>query len=181
MARFGRVEIRPFVQWPDAEPGYRVVPRDLLDRPERGRRFVLLVIAGDGEPAAPGEDDDPGAWVAEMDERGVRLFGDVLQGPGSATFVRERGGEVLLGDGPFAESKEWIAGFDLLEVADLAEAIEVAAKHPMARGGTLELRPLWAFDLHDDHVARQRREAAEREVRTELPAAAAAAMAAQAG
>ena len=102
-----------------------------------------------------------------MDARGTRLFGEVLHGPEDATFVRRREGEVLVSDGPFAESKEWIAGFDVLEVRDLAEAIEVASKHPMARGGTLELRPLWPFDVHDDHVARHEREAAERGIRVE--------------
>ncbi|QKJ21233.1 hypothetical protein HQM25_12270 [Microbacterium hominis] len=140
----------------------------------------MLVVAGDGEPAEPGDESDPERWVTEMDARGARLFGDVLQGPHAATFVRTRADEVLLGDGPFAEAKEWIAGFDLLEVADLAEAIEVASSHPMARGGTLELRPLWAFDVHQDHVARAAREAPEHDRRTEIPAAAALAMLARA-
>nr|WP_245560932.1 YciI family protein [Agromyces subbeticus] len=106
-----------------------------------------------------------------MDARGTRLFGEVLHGPDDATFVSRRQGELLVSDGPFAESKEWIAGFDLLEVRDLAEAIEVASKHPMASGGILELRPLWPFDVHDDHTARARREADERGVRLEPPAA----------
>ncbi len=50
-------------------------------------------------------------------------------------------GEVVLADGPFAETKEQIAGFDILECSDLDEAIEVASKHPVARFGALELRP----------------------------------------
>ena len=56
-------------------------------------------------------------------------------GSSDATTVRVRDGEVLLADGPFAETKEQIAGFDIVECADLDEAIEVAAKHPMARFG----------------------------------------------
>jgi hypothetical protein len=175
-ARFGRVEIRPFVRWPDAEPNSRVVPRDFLDRPVRGRRYLMLVVAGDGDPTDDREGSDPEDWVTEMDGRRVRLFGEVLEWPDAATFVRKRDGEVLLSDGPFSESKEWIAGFDLLEVEDLAEAIEVASKHPMARGGSLELRPLWPFDLHDDHVARFQREAPTHDVRTEVSASAALAM-----
>jgi hypothetical protein len=55
--------------------------------------------------------------------------------------VRE--GEVLVSDGPFAETKEQIGGFDILDCADLDEAIEVASKHPAASFGTLELRPFW--------------------------------------
>jgi hypothetical protein len=63
-----------------------------------------------------------------------------------ATTVRCRNGKVLVTDGPFAETKEWIGGFDLLECADLHEAIEVASKHPMARFGRIEIRPFWPED-----------------------------------
>ena len=84
------------------------------------------------------------AWVEEMDGRGVRVLGHELQRNESATTVRVRGGEVVLTDGPFAETKELIAGFDILECADLDEAIEVAGKHPVARIGSLEVRPFAA-------------------------------------
>ena len=57
-----------------------------------------------------------------------------------------RSGELLVTDGPFTETKDWIAGFDILECDDLDEAIEIAAKHPMARAGRLELRPFWPID-----------------------------------
>ena len=50
-------------------------------------------------------------------------------------------------DGPFIESHEWIAGFDILECDSLDEAIEVASRHPMAAGGVIELRPAWPLDL----------------------------------
>ena len=112
-------------------------------------------------------DDDPEAWVREMDARGVRLFGEVLRPPADATHVRVRDGQLLVSDGPFTEAKEWIAGLDVLEVADLDEAIEVAAAHPMARNGVLVLNPLWPFDVTDDHVARAAREAADRDRRLE--------------
>ena len=65
-----------------------------------------------------------------------------MLGPAAAaTTVRVRGGELLVSDGPFAETKEVIVGFDILECADLDEAIEVARAHPMAWTGRLELRP----------------------------------------
>ena len=64
-------------------------------------------------------------------------------GPADATTVRRRNGEVLVTDGPFAESREWIVGFDILDCADLDEAIAIAAQRPMAHGGRLELRPFW--------------------------------------
>ncbi|MGO9954534.1 MAG: YciI family protein [Solirubrobacteraceae bacterium] len=81
------------------------------------------------------------AWVTEMDRRGVRVQGQELAGVQDATTIRVRGGEVVIADGPFAETNELIAGFDLLQCADLDEAIEVAATHPVARFGSLELRP----------------------------------------
>ena len=75
--------------------------------------------------------------------RSSRRETSVLRPVGDATTVRMRGGQVLITDGPFAETREWIAGFDILECADLDEAIKIAAEHPMARSGRLELRPFW--------------------------------------
>ena len=77
------------------------------------------------------------------DASGARVMGDALRPIADATTVRKRGGKVLVTDGPFAETREWIAGFDILECADLDEAIEIASQHPMARFGRLELRPFW--------------------------------------
>ena len=57
--------------------------------------------------------------------------------------MRVREDEVLLSDGPFAESKEQMGGFDIVECADLDDAIEVASRHPVAKFGTIEIRPLW--------------------------------------
>jgi hypothetical protein len=82
-------------------------------------------------------------WVKEMDGRGIRLFGNQLGQPDQARTVRGEGAQLLVTDGPFAETKEQIAGFDILECADLDEALEVAAEHPMAKFGMLELRPFW--------------------------------------
>nr|WP_244857967.1 YciI family protein [Agromyces archimandritae] len=78
-----------------------------------------------------------------------------------------RGGELVVSDGPLTEAKEWIAGLDLLDTAGLADAVSIAARHPMARAGTIELRPLWPLDVHADHAERTRREAAESAQRTE--------------
>lgn len=83
------------------------------------------------------------AWVTEMDSSGVRLLGTQLRPVEDATTVRVRDAEVLVADGPFAETKEQIAGFDIVECTDLDQAIEVAAKHPMARFGSIEVRPFW--------------------------------------
>jgi hypothetical protein len=104
-------------------------------------KYVMFVCT-DSEP----ETDeslvpDIEVWVAENDDAGRRLTGNRLAPPSAATTVRVRGGEVLLADGPFAETKEVIVGFDILECADLDEAIAVAAAHPMAWKGRIELRP----------------------------------------
>ncbi len=88
---------------------------------------------------------DIDVWVNENDAAGRRLAGNQLAAPSAATTVRVRGGEVMLTDGPFAETKEVIVGFDILECADLDEAIAVAAAHPMAFGGRIELRPYVEF------------------------------------
>ncbi|EME53144.1 YciI family protein [Amycolatopsis decaplanina] len=109
-------------------------------------RYMLLIC---GSPF-PGADDceDPldektQAWVDEMTARGVRLSGSRLRSAATATTVRHRDGELLVSDGPFAETKEQILGYDLIECADLDEAIEVVSKHPVAKFATIEIRPIW--------------------------------------
>ena len=85
-------------------------------------------------------------WVAKYDGSGVRLMGNQVRMAEDATSVTRRKGELLVTDGPYAESREWIVGFDVLECADLDEAIEVATKHPMSWAGMIELRPFWTDD-----------------------------------
>ena len=81
------------------------------------------------------------AWCTEMDARGVQLQGHVLGPISDAKTVRIRDGEAVLSDGPVAETSAQIAGFSILDCADLDEALEVALKNPGATFGTLELRP----------------------------------------
>jgi hypothetical protein len=78
-----------------------------------------------------------------MGRQGVLRGGARLRPSRDATTVRVRDGEVLLSDGPFAESKEQIGGTALIECENLDEAIEVASKHPVAEFGVIEVRPLW--------------------------------------
>jgi hypothetical protein len=91
-----------------------------------------------GTEGAPAFD----TWLAEMLPRGVTLHGDRLRSVDDATTVQVRDREVLISDGPFAETKEQIAGYDVIECADLDEAIEIAAKHPTAWLGKIEVRPI---------------------------------------
>ena len=82
------------------------------------------------------------SWLEEMLARGVTVHGDRLRDACDATTVQVRDRELLVSDGPFAETKEQIAGYDVIECTDLDEAIEVAAKHPSAWLGTIEVRPI---------------------------------------
>jgi hypothetical protein len=102
----------------------------------------MMFVCTDTEPETDeSQVPDIHAWVADNDAAGRRVGGSVLGPPAAATTVRVRGGELLVSDGPFAETKEVIVGFDILDCADLDEAIEVARNHPMAWNGRLELRP----------------------------------------
>jgi hypothetical protein len=106
-------------------------------------RYIMFVCT-DAEPDPPTGDpelDEVDAWVERHDASNARVMGEALGPVSAATTVRKRGGRLLLTDGPFAETREWIAGFDILECPDLDEAIEIASQHPMARFGRLELRP----------------------------------------
>lgn len=107
----------------------------------------MMFVATDANPDQGSESaDDVLTWLADVNGRGKRLAGDRLRPVEDATTVRVRGSELLVTDGPFTESKEWIAGFDILECDDLDEAIEIASRHPMARFGRIELRPFWPME-----------------------------------
>jgi hypothetical protein len=104
----------------------------------------LLLICSDGVPTA-----DKGAtmrreipaWVQDTGERGVRVYGEQLAGPEVAKTVRVRDGQTLVSDGPFLETKEFVAGFDILDCANLDEAIDVASRHPVSWFHKVEVRP----------------------------------------
>jgi hypothetical protein len=103
---------------------------------------ALLNAEEDGEVAPdPAEERELRVLDEELESRGILVGGGVLRAPRSSTTVRVRAGEVLVSDGPFAETKEQMAGYSVLECADLDQAIEVASRHPTARFGVLELRP----------------------------------------
>ena len=109
----------------------------------------FLSIVYDDPTAEPYDPagDTIAAWVKEGIERGINLRGDRLRPVAETKTVRRPDGTVLVTDGPFAEVTELIAGYDVLECADLDEAIEFVSRHPMARFGAIELRPVWPLDL----------------------------------
>ena len=107
--------------------------------------FLTILTAPDAEPYDP-ELDNVEEWVRDAKASGARLVGNRLRPIEDAVVVRRRNGELLVTDGPFAEGKELIAGFDVFECDSLEQALDFAAKHPMARFGQIEVRQVWPFD-----------------------------------
>jgi hypothetical protein len=112
-------------------------------------RYLLLISDDESTRKDIAAEDDAatlneyGEWVKTMADRGVLQGGERLRPASDATTVRVRNAEVLSTDGPFAETKEQLGGYFLVECKDLDEAIEVAAKLPGARTGSVEVRPIW--------------------------------------
>ncbi len=110
----------------------------------------LLLIAGEESQMQAATAEQGEATMAEyaefgktMAERGVLQGGERLRFTSDATTVQVRDGEVLATDGPFAETKEQLAGYYVVDCKNLDEAIEVASKIPGARTGSIEVRPIW--------------------------------------
>ncbi len=104
----------------------------------------LLFICSDGAPTeekARVMSSEVPTWVADTEERGIRRFGNELAPVSEAVTVRVRDGQTVVTDGPFAESKEFVAGFDVIDAADLDEALAVAAAHPVSWFHAIEVRP----------------------------------------
>jgi hypothetical protein len=143
VAPFGAIEVRPF--------GPGGWSRSAERRGSAGAPEYLMIHRVDATADLSPADDCtvPGspagrslrAWNDETDARGVKLAGGRLESPAAARTVRVRDGEMLVTDGPFAETKEQVAGLNILTCPSLAEAAEIAAQHPTARIGALELRP----------------------------------------
>jgi hypothetical protein len=130
------IEVRPFKF--DVE-----VPDDWTYEQLR----YLLMPCVDGIPELDAIEEqltrDIEGWLEMVDARGVRVLGGPLARPSTATTVRVRNGEALLTDGPFVETKEFLAGIDILSCETLDEAIELAASNPLARFHMVEVRPFW--------------------------------------
>ena len=108
-------------------------------------RYLLLIADAETSAARDetGMNPEYAAFMKDIAERGVLQGGERLRPTADATTVRVRNGEVLTTDGPFAETKEQLAGYVLVDCKDLDEAIEMAAAIPGARYGTIEVRPIW--------------------------------------
>jgi hypothetical protein len=113
-------------------------------------QYMLLIY---GDPAnAPGPDEQDGqmekwfSYTQELQESGALKGGDALETPDTATTVRVRGGETVVSDGPFADTKEILGGYYLIDVPNLDAALEWAAKMPNITYGSVEVRPVMTFE-----------------------------------
>ena len=115
-------------------------------------RYLLLLYDEDSAtpPSAPPDPDvaqavmsEYSAYTSATREAGVFVAGEALENVTTATSVRVRDGDPLTTDGPFAETKEALGGFYLLECRDLDDALSWAARCPAAKYGTVEVRPIW--------------------------------------
>ena len=166
--RFGSIEIRPFVEGDEALPRLPLAVAGWADSMNRGsvrpiptptastapaggqegspgEKYMLLICVDEAVELSAEEiaesDRRMSAWLEDTIGRGVNLHGGRLQPVSTATTVRAREGQMLVTDGPFAETKEQVAGYDVIECANLGEAVEIASRHPVAQFGSVEVRP----------------------------------------
>jgi hypothetical protein len=120
--------------------------------PTRGATMkYMMLICWDAQRMDAQTEPDPNEtpeeesfpWLDDVQARGVWVAGDHLAPPRRARSIRVRDGKAMVTDGPFAETKEVVGGFDILECGSMDEAVEIAAGHPAAQTGTIEVRPLW--------------------------------------
>jgi hypothetical protein len=116
-------------------------------------KYALLIYASEQDWANQSEEQGQAqfqeymAFTKDIVDRGIYQSGEALQATATATTVRVRDGETLTTDGPFAETKEQLGGFYVVEAKDLDEAIEIAARIPDVRSGSIEVRPVMEIDM----------------------------------
>jgi hypothetical protein len=116
-------------------------------------KYALLIYASEQDWASQSEEESQAqfqeymAFTKDVVDRGIYQGGEALQPIATATTVRVREGETLTTDGPFAETKDQLGGFYLVDCKDLDEAIEVAARIPDVRRGSIEIRPVMEVDM----------------------------------
>jgi hypothetical protein len=141
----------PFVDQSNGRTSGRPTRRPPPRRQEEPMRYLVLIY--DEDTANPSPDPpDPAVWAQVMGDynayskmlrdRGAYLAGEALQPVTTATTVRIRDGQTMTTDGPFAETKEALGGFYMVEAKDLDEALELGAACPGAKFGSIEVRPI---------------------------------------
>ncbi|MEM7033755.1 MAG: YciI family protein [Chloroflexota bacterium] len=114
-------------------------------------RYAMLIYTSEAANATMSQEEQGaimaayGAFTNEITEKGINLGGEALQSTGTAKTVHLENGQTVATDGPFAETKEQLGGFYLMECKDMDEAISYAAKIPAAQNGRVEVRPIMEF------------------------------------
>jgi hypothetical protein len=110
-------------------------------------QYMLLIYMPEQSPLSPEEMQAQShrwdEYTEGLQNAGAYVAGDALQGLDVATTVRERGGKTQFTDGPFAETKEYLAGYYLIDAPDLDMALEHASRMPNISYGSVEVRPIW--------------------------------------
>ena len=116
-------------------------------------QYILLIYGDETEGTAMSPEDQAknaqewADYTRWLKDKGYHLAGDALHPTSDATTVRVRDGKTITTDGPFAETKEQLGGYYLVECKDLDEALEAAARIPIGPHGSVEIRPILAFDM----------------------------------
>ena len=126
-------------------------PKGLSSRQERSAVKYLMLVCWDAdkmdaqkEPeSTETSDEESFPWLEDLQGRGKWIIGDQLAPPRRARSVHVRNGKAVVTTGPFAKTEEAVGGFDIIECDNLDEAVEIAAAHPVAQAGTIEVRPFW--------------------------------------
>jgi hypothetical protein len=92
------------------------------------------------------------AYDRELEEKGHFIIAEAIQNPSTSVLVRNRKGTISNTDGPYMETKEFMAGFILIEARDMNEAVRLAAGIPMAEMGTIEVRPVYLIPTPPETV-----------------------------
>jgi hypothetical protein len=125
-------------------------------------RYLLLIYGPEWDPSGLSPEESEASmnewtdYTVDLLKRGVSEGADALEPTSTATTVRVRDGETLATDGPFAETNEVLGGYYVLNCKDLDEAIEIAARCPGARTGSIELRPITDFGEEFQQMVRER-------------------------
>lgn len=133
------------------EPARRNIKRGKSRPKEPEMKYLFLIYTDEKIEAALSEAEMGallqafGSYTRELEQRGVLRGGEPLQPVATATSLRVQGGQLLTTDGPFAETKEQLGGFYLVDCRDLDEALELAARVPAVVHGTIEVRPIMDY------------------------------------
>jgi hypothetical protein len=125
---------------------------DQADQEELTMQYLLMIYSNEVEyakldaPTSKKMMDEYGAFTQSIIQSGNFKAGDRLQPSTTATTVRVRDGKILTTDGPFAETREQLGGYYIVEAKDLDAAIGMAARIPSARLGSIEVRPIWVYN-----------------------------------